>query len=83
MISKESYENGLRCKEMCNFCKEKFSCYQAISGRHGKKILVTEFAFATRSILEDVRTDEELERVATILRSCLEDSIQIRKEEIN
>lgn len=83
MISKESYEKGLRCKGICSVCKEKYSCYQAIAGGHGKKILVTEFAFATRGILEDVRTNEELERVTTILRNCLEDSIQIRKEEIN
>lgn len=30
MINKEEYENGLRCKGICAFCKSRMTCYQGI-----------------------------------------------------
>jgi dUTP pyrophosphatase len=28
MVNKQEYENGLRCKGMCGFCKDRLNCYQ-------------------------------------------------------
>lgn len=30
MIGKQEYDNGLRCKGICTFCKQKDVCYQGI-----------------------------------------------------